>query len=54
MSKLPYEPEPRIEKVVADGNVVYRARLMALDEKTARNACAYLNSSGKSCHTVEP
>ncbi|MFA5041300.1 MAG: D-alanyl-D-alanine carboxypeptidase family protein [Bdellovibrionales bacterium] len=54
MPNLSYQPEMQVEKVLADGSVVYRARLMALDEKTARGVCAHLNRQGKSCMTVEP
>jgi D-alanyl-D-alanine carboxypeptidase len=54
MSGLPSKPLPQVQKVSAGGTVMYRARLMALDKKTAENICSYLTQRGKSCLTVEP
>ena len=46
--------EPQVQKVSAGGSVMYRARMMALDKKTAQSICSYLIQRGKSCLTVEP
>ena len=51
---VPATAEQQIQKVSAGGTVMYRARLMSLDSKTAHNICAYLTQRGKSCLTVEP
>jgi len=52
---LSYTPDPQVQKVSAGGGaVMYRARLMALDQRTAEKLCAYLNQRGQSCLTVEP
>ncbi len=52
---LSYTPEPQVQKVSAGGGaVMYRARLMALDQRTAEKLCTYLNQRGQSCLTVEP
>jgi D-alanyl-D-alanine carboxypeptidase len=52
---LSYTPKPQVQKVKAGGGaVMYRARLMALDQRSAEKICAYLNRNGKSCLTVEP
>ena len=45
---------PDVQKVSAGGVVMYRARLMSLDKKTAQSVCSYLIQRGKSCLTVEP
>jgi D-alanyl-D-alanine carboxypeptidase len=47
-------PDPQVQKIAAGGIVMYRARLMSLNKKTAQNLCSYLNQRGKSCLTVEP
>jgi D-alanyl-D-alanine carboxypeptidase len=55
LSRLPSNPEPQVQEIAAGGGaVMYRARLMSLDKKTAQNICAYLTRQGKSCLTVEP
>ncbi|MDR3450076.1 MAG: D-alanyl-D-alanine carboxypeptidase [Alphaproteobacteria bacterium] len=46
--------DPKVEKVSAGGVTMYRARLMALDKRTAQSVCSYLVQRGKSCLTVEP
>jgi D-alanyl-D-alanine carboxypeptidase len=46
--------DPQVQKVSAGGTVMYRARLMSLDKKTAQSVCSYLIQRGKSCLTVEP
>ncbi len=50
---LPSKPEPQVQKIATGGIVMYRARLMAMDRRTAQNLCAHLNEIGKSCLTVE-
>ena len=44
----------QMQKVSAGGIVMYRARLMSLDKKTAQSVCSYLLQHNKSCLTVEP
>ncbi len=46
--------DPQVQKVAVGGTTMYRARLMALDKKTAQSICSYLIQRGKSCLTVEP
>jgi len=46
--------EPQLQKVVISGTTLYRARLMALDQKTAQSVCSYLTHHGQSCLTVGP
>lgn len=53
MSRLPVTPDPQVQKVNAGGVVMYRARLMALDKRTAQDVCANLNQRGESCITVQ-
>ncbi len=44
-----------LQKVSAsDGNVIYRARFMGMEEKTARSICAYLVKHGQGCMAVMP
>lgn len=43
-----------VEKVSAGSVTMYRARLMGLDEKTARAACTYMARHQQSCLTVAP
>lgn len=46
---------PHVVEVKRGGaESIYRARLMGLDEKTARRACAQLAKSGQKCLTVPP
>ncbi|MFM2042777.1 MAG: D-alanyl-D-alanine carboxypeptidase [Pseudomonadota bacterium] len=45
---------PHVVEVKASGNTLYRARLMGLDEKTARRACSRLSKGGIGCVTVPP
>ncbi len=45
---------PHVVEVKTDGGVLYRARLVGLDEKTARRACAALSKAGQGCLTVPP
>jgi D-alanyl-D-alanine carboxypeptidase len=46
--------DPQVQKVSTGGTVMYRARMMSLDKKTAQSVCSYLIQRGKSCLTVEP
>jgi D-alanyl-D-alanine carboxypeptidase len=46
--------DPQVQKVSNSGVTMYRARLMALDRKTAQGVCSFLVQHGKSCLTVEP
>ncbi|HYC03181.1 MAG TPA: D-alanyl-D-alanine carboxypeptidase family protein [Azospirillaceae bacterium] len=45
---------PHLSEARADRGTIYRARLMGLDEKTARAACARLAKAGATCLTVPP
>jgi D-alanyl-D-alanine carboxypeptidase len=54
MPSLLSSAEPQVQKVSAGGMVMYRARLMSLDKKTAQSLCSYLVQRSKSCLTVEP
>lgn len=46
---------PNLVEVRTDrGETIYRARLVGLDEKTARRACATLSKAGQGCMTVPP
>jgi D-alanyl-D-alanine carboxypeptidase len=55
ISGLPSKPDPQVQRFAAGGGtVMYRARLMSLDKKTAQAICSYLVQHGKSCLTVEP
>jgi D-alanyl-D-alanine carboxypeptidase len=54
MTDLLSGANPQVQKVSAGGVVMYRARLMSLDKKTAKSVCSYLVQRGKSCLTVEP
>lgn len=45
---------PHVVEVPTDGGRLYRARLMGLDEKSARTACAQLSRAGLGCLTVPP
>ena len=46
--------DPQIQKVMISGTMMYRARLMALDQKTAEAACVYLTHHGQGCIPVGP
>lgn len=54
MPQLLGSGDPQIQKVVISGTTMYRARLMALDQKTAQGVCAYLVQHGQGCLTVGP
>jgi len=54
VSGWPSEPDPVIQKVSSGGVVMYRARLMSLDKRTAEALCSYLVEHGKGCMTLEP
>jgi D-alanyl-D-alanine carboxypeptidase len=54
MTNLLSGANPQVQKVSAGGTVMYRARLLSLDKKTAQSVCSYLVQRGKSCLTVEP
>jgi len=45
---------PHVVEVSTGSGMLYRARLMGLDEQTARRACAQLSKSGLGCVTVPP
>ncbi|WP_234703849.1 D-alanyl-D-alanine carboxypeptidase [Rhodospirillum centenum] len=45
---------PHVMEVSTGKGSLYRARLMGLDEKTARRACAQLAKAGQGCLTVPP
>lgn len=45
---------PHVMEVSTGKGSLYRARLMGLDEKTARRACTQLAKSGQGCLTVPP
>jgi len=47
--------QPMIQKVqMSDGNTVYRARFMGLEQASARSVCAYLVKHGQGCLVVAP
>jgi len=46
--------DPEVQKISTGSTVMYRARILALDKKTAQSVCSYLIQRGKSCLTVEP
>jgi D-alanyl-D-alanine carboxypeptidase len=54
MADLLSNGDPQVQKVSLGGVTMYRARVMALDKKTAQSVCSYLLQRGKSCLTVEP
>ncbi|MDE2029050.1 MAG: D-alanyl-D-alanine carboxypeptidase, partial [Alphaproteobacteria bacterium] len=43
-----------VEPISVGGVSMYRARLMAMNEETARSLCVYLIQHGQSCLTVQP
>ncbi|HYE49244.1 MAG TPA: D-alanyl-D-alanine carboxypeptidase family protein [Azospirillaceae bacterium] len=45
---------PHVAEARSKDGTLYRARLMGLDEKTARAACARLSKAGQGCLTVPP
>lgn len=45
---------PKLMEVPTEKGTLYRARLVGLDEKTARRACAQLAKSGQKCLTLPP
>ncbi len=46
--------KPAVTPVKANGSTVYRARMVGLDEKTARKVCSELTRSGHRCVPVSP
>jgi D-alanyl-D-alanine carboxypeptidase len=46
--------DPQIQKVMAGQAIMYRARLMSLDQKNAQAACLYLTQHAQTCLTVGP
>lgn len=54
MPNLLSNGQMQVQKISAGGTVMYRARLMSLDKKTAQSVCSYLVQHSKSCLTVEP
>ncbi len=54
MPQLLGSADPVVQKVSSGSVTMYRARLMALDQKTAQAACAYLVQQRQSCLTVGP
>ncbi|WP_246472517.1 D-alanyl-D-alanine carboxypeptidase family protein [Azospirillum tabaci] len=46
--------KPAVTPVKANGSTVYRARMVGLDERTARKVCSELTRSGHRCVTVSP
>jgi D-alanyl-D-alanine carboxypeptidase len=46
--------DPVMQPVSTGDITAYRARLMGLDEKTARSVCSWLLQHGQSCMIVEP
>jgi len=45
---------PQVQKLATGNVVMYRARLMSLDQKTAEAACARFVQQGQKCQTVAP
>lgn len=45
---------PQIQKVASGGVLMYRARLMLLDQHTAETVCASLVKQGRTCQTIGP
>ncbi|QCO00850.1 D-alanyl-D-alanine carboxypeptidase [Azospirillum argentinense] len=46
--------KPAVTPVKANGSTVYRARMVGLDERTARKVCSELTRNGHRCVTVSP
>lgn len=46
--------KPAVTPVKANGSTVYRARMVGLDERTARKVCSELTRSGHRCVPVSP
>ena len=46
--------DQQIQKVSAGNNVVYRARLMQIDQQTAQTVCGYLIQHNQACLTLGP
>jgi D-alanyl-D-alanine carboxypeptidase len=46
--------DPSVQPVMTGGITAWRARLMGLDERTARSVCSWLLQHGQSCMIVEP
>ncbi|WP_286192336.1 D-alanyl-D-alanine carboxypeptidase family protein [Roseomonas genomospecies 6] len=46
--------KPAVTPVKANGSTVFRARMVGLDEKTARKVCSELTRSGHRCVPVSP
>jgi D-alanyl-D-alanine carboxypeptidase len=55
MPKLLGDADPVVMKTSTGGDeVMYRARLMGIEQKTAESACSWLVQHGQSCLTVKP
>jgi D-alanyl-D-alanine carboxypeptidase len=54
MPQLLNRADPVMQKVSTGGEAMYRARLMALDQRTAQSVCSWLLQHGQSCMTVQP
>ncbi len=54
MPKLLSHATPIVDKVSTGGEAMYRARLMALDQRTAQSVCSWLMHHGQNCMTVQP
>jgi D-alanyl-D-alanine carboxypeptidase len=52
MPQLLSNADQVVEKVSIGGILMYRARLVGVDEKTARTVCSYMVKHGQSCLTV--
>jgi D-alanyl-D-alanine carboxypeptidase len=48
------DADPVIQKVTSGTVTMFRARLMSLDQRTAQQACTYLNQHGQGCLPVGP
>ena len=46
--------DPQVQKTMTATTPMYRARLMALDQRTAQNICGWLIKNGRNCLTVGP
>jgi len=54
MPQLLGASDPQVQKVSIGNNVVYRARLMQIDQHTAQTVCSYLLQHGQACLTLGP
>lgn len=46
--------KPQVQKTSSGGVIIYRARLMSLDQKTAESVCAWYVKQGQHCQTIAP